>query len=62
MLKYCHKLLNSYCFNSLASAFSGIEQTKAVNSISLRIEEYLKIKMGNRIDFANAILKNGKKL
>ena len=37
-------------------------QTKAANYISLYIEEYLNIKVGNRIDFANAILKNEKQL
>ena len=35
----------------------NIEQTKAYNAISLRIEESLKIEVGNRIDFENAILK-----
>ena len=62
MLKYCQKLLNRCCFISLASEFDSIEHTKADNAISLRIEEPLKNKMGNRIDFANDILKNEKNL
>ena len=49
-------------FSSLASDFSSIEQTKSENAISLRIEESLKSKMGYHIDFANAIMKNEKKL
>ena len=62
ILQYLQKLLKICCFISLASAFAIIKQTKYENAISLHIEESLKIKMGNRIDFANAILKNGKKL
>ena len=58
MLKYRQKLLNIFCFSCLVSAFSIIEQTKAVNDISFFIEESLKSKMGNRIDYANAILIN----
>ena len=58
MLKYRQKQLNSSCFSSLLSAFDSIKQTKAVNYIALRIGESLKIKMGYRIDLANAILKN----
>ena len=42
------------------SAFAGIKQNKADKAISLRIEEYLKSKVGNRIDFANAILRKEK--
>ena len=60
MLKYRQKSLNSCSFSSLASAFSIIKQTKAYNDISLCIKESLKSKVGNRIDFANAILKNEK--
>ena len=60
MLKYFQKSLNSCCFSGLASDFASIKQTKAANSISLRIEEYLKSKVGNLIDFANGILKNEK--
>ena len=60
ILKYLQKSFNSYCFSSLASAFVSIKKIKAVNAISLRIEESLKSKMVNRIDFANAILKNEK--
>ena len=58
ILKYCHKLLNSCCFSSLASAFVSIKKIKSVNAISLRIEESLNSKVGNRIDFSSAILKN----
>ena len=62
MLKYCHKSLNTCCFSSLASEFVSIKKTKAANDISLRIEEYLKIKVGNHIDFANDILINENKI
>ena len=62
MLKYCQKSLNSFCSSSLASSFDSINQTKTANDISLRIEEYLKSKVGNHIDFENAISKNEKKL
>ena len=55
-------MLNSCCFSSLASAFDSIEPTKSANDIPLRIEESLKSKMGNHIDFANGILKNENKL
>ena len=60
MFKYFQK--HGCFFSSLASAFSSITQNKAANDISFGIEESLKSKMGNRIDFANAILKNEKKL
>ena len=60
IIKYCQKLCNSCCFSSLASDFSSIEKTKDGNVISLRIEESLKSKLVNRIDFANAFLKNEK--
>ena len=60
MLKYCQKSLNSRCFSSLALAFASIEQNKASNDILLRIEKSLNSKMGNCIDFENAILKNKK--
>ena len=60
ILKYFQKSLKSCCFSSLASEFSSIKQIKASNSISLHIKEHLKSKMGNRIDFVNAILKNEK--
>ena len=60
MLKYCQKLFNSCCFGSLESNFSSIEQTKAAKAVSLRKEETLKSKLGNRIYFANAILKTKK--
>ena len=62
ILKYCQKSLNSCCFSSLASAFVSIKQIKAANAISLHIEESLKRKVGNRIDFENAILKNKNKI
>ena len=38
MLKYCQITSNTFCFSSLASAFDSINQTKAANSISMRIE------------------------
>ena len=60
MLKYCQKSLKSCCFISLASDFSSIKKIKASNAISLHIEESLKSKVGNRIDFANAMLKTEK--
>ena len=62
ILNYCQKYLNSCCFSSLASAFVRIKQIKYSNAISLSIEESLKIKLGNRIDFANTILKTRIKL
>ena len=62
MLKYLHNSLNCCCFSGLESDFYIIKQTKATNSIYLRIEESLKSKVGNCIDFANAILKNEKSL
>ena len=62
MLKYCQKLLNICCFSCLVSAFASIEKTKFSNAIPLRIEESLKSEVGNRIYFANAILKNEIKL
>ena len=60
ILKYCKKSFNSFHFSSLVSDFVSIEQIKADNAISLRIEESLKIKVVNRIDFENVILKNEK--
>ena len=62
MLKYYQKSFNSCCFSSLASAFAGNKETKAVDVISMCIEESFNIEVGNRIDFSNAILKNEKKL
>ena len=53
--------MNSCCFSSLASAFASINQFNAGNAISMRIEESLRSEVGNRIDFANDILKNKKK-
>ena len=55
ILKYCQKLLNIYCFSSLASALVIIKQIKAADSISLRIDESLNSEVGNCIDFANTI-------
>ena len=55
MLKYCQKSFNWCCFGSLFSDFASIKQTKNSNDILLRVEESLKIKVGNRIYFANAI-------
>ena len=57
---YFHKSLNSCCLSSLESAFASINQNKADNAISLRIDESLEIEVGNRIDFANDISKNKK--
>ena len=62
MIKYYQKLLNSCCFSRLASDFSSIEQTKATNDISFHIKESLNSEVGNRIYFANAILKNEKRV
>ena len=62
MLNYCQESLNSCCFSSVLSSFASIKKTNSANAISLRIEEYLKSKMGNCIDFANAILNNEKRL
>ena len=60
MLNYCQKSFNICCFSSLESVFDSIEQTKAFNDVSLRIEESLKIEVGRCIYFANAIKKNEK--
>ena len=62
ILKYCQKSLNRCCSSSLASAFSSINNNKADNAISLRIEESLESEVCNRIDSANAILKNEKRI
>ena len=62
MLKYCQKSLNNCRFSSLVSAFASIEQTKASNAISLRMEESLNSEVGNCIDIANYNLKNKRKL
>ena len=60
ILKYFQKSLNSCCFSSLASALVSIEQIKSANDISFHIEEPLKSKDANHIDFVNTILKNRK--
>ena len=62
MLKYCQSVLNSCCFSSLESDFDSINQTKAINAITMHIEESFTSQVGNHIDFANAILKNKKEL
>ena len=59
-LKYCKKTFNSCCFSSLESAFDSINHNAAANVIAISIEESLKSEVGNRIDFANDILKNQK--
>ena len=61
ILKYCQKSLNGCCFSGLASDFTSIKKIKAYNAILLHIEESLNSKVGNPIDFANAIMINGKK-
>ena len=53
--------MNSCCFSSLASAFDIINHNADADAISMRIEESLKSEVGNRIDFANDILKNQKR-
>ena len=60
MLKYRHNSLNSCYLSSLESAFDSINQNKAKKFIAICVEESLKSKVGNRIYFANAILKNEK--
>ena len=62
ILKYCQKSLNSCCLGNLSSAFDSINETKSDNFIVIRIEKSLKIQVGNRIGFANAILKNEKRV
>ena len=54
MLKYRQKSLKSCCFGSSDSTFVSSKQTKADNAISLRIEESLKSKMGNCVDFVKS--------
>ena len=60
MLKYCKKSLDICFSSSLESKFASIEQTKAYNVISLRIEEFLNSEVVNSIYFSNDILKNEK--
>ena len=57
IIKYCQKSFNICCLSSLESSFSITEETKADNDTSLCTEESSKSKFGNRIDFANYILK-----
>ena len=60
MFKYFQKSLNSCCLRSLDSTFASIEQTKSTIAIYFRIEEPFKNKVGNRINFVNAILRKEK--
>ena len=60
IFKYFQKSFNPCCFSSLASAFDSINHNKAPKAVSLRIEESWESEVDNRIDFANAILKNEK--
>ena len=55
------KTLDSCCFSSLASAFSGINHFKAADAISIRIKESLKSEVGNHIEYANEIMLNRKR-
>ena len=57
IFKYCQKSLNSCCISSLASEYNSINHNRDVNAISSHIEESLESEVGNRIDFANDILK-----
>ena len=52
--------MNSCCFSSLESAFASINHNADANAIPMGIEESLKSEVGNRIDFANIILKDQK--
>ena len=47
--------------SSLAPAFAIIKRTKAENTLSFCIEEFLKSKMGNRIDFCKCYFEKRKK-
>ena len=60
ILKYCQKSLNICCFSSLASYLVSTKKIMDANVISLRKVKLLSIKVGNCIDFANAILKSEK--
>ena len=62
IIKYCQNILNSCFSSSLASAFDSFNQTKDSNAIEIRIEESLKIQLGDCIYFVNVILKNEKEL
>ena len=61
IFKYCRKSLNSCCFSSSESTFASINHNNVANAIPMRIEESLKSEVGNRIDFANDILRNKKR-
>ena len=62
MLKYRQSASNICCFSIFALAFDTINQIKADNAISKRIEESLTSQVGfrNRVYFENAVLKNQK--
>ena len=62
ILSYIKKTLNSCCFSSLASAFASNKHFKSANDIYIRIEESLMSEVGNRINFANDIMLNKKKI
>ena len=49
---------NHLSLMSLASACASTNHNNADNAISLRIKESLKSEVGNRINFANDILRN----
>ena len=60
MIKYHQNTSNSCCFVILVSSFESINQIKANNAISKRMEESLTSQVGfsNCIDFVIAVLKN----
>ena len=62
ILSYCQKILNTCCFSSLALYFASKKHFKAANAISTRIKESLESEVGNRINFANDIMLNKKKI
>ena len=62
ILKYCQKSLNSCCLSSLAPSFVSIKIIKAANAILFLIEESLRSKVVNRIDFENYIFLNENKI
>ena len=65
LIKYHQNSSNICCFSSLASAFNGIGDNRAVTSLVTRIEELLTLqteKFKSRIHFANSIMKNRRKI
>ena len=61
VIKYHQKFSNSCCLSSLASAFHGIGDNRAVTTLANCIEESLTLqtdKFSNRMNFANAIMTN----